>query len=1409
MVCFHLFVMEQSMDGRKFNKGKLLNAGFDITREDYDVFIFHDVDLLPSDELASWYENDAQAGPIHLASVWDRYSENPKFFGGIVSFCRKDFIRINGFPNNFWGWGGEDDELYCRVKRKKLTIQSPVIITDLENLSLQEKLDLLWKSKWKCTVKKQLLQEHRATWWNNGLTTLKYDYVDAVSINPHCTKITIDLGTNDHWSDARSSLERIRIRSGNQSTRIASHRLVSHHIATSVTTMASSFFNALTHGAKFDSRRFGKDISHFKKGQDDAAAKRAISKAHEAELDFFGFDAAKEKTEAKPVPRERKISVDMVPSWAGNETSKKNKKGGSMPRRKRKLSEGAIEEERMIEEERRNASKLLAPKEDKATKKKNKKNKKRKARANSMASVASSEADDNDGQDMALFKKNGKAAEEPDDENDEDIEDGGHSSSGEDSDAGSDADVAKQKEKAEMTHLRRQMSIRVEGTGVPNAIAQFNEMKLNKHQNQMRAVLLKNIEASEYKEPTPIQMQAIPSLVLGRDVLATAPTGSGKTAAFAIPMLANLGTPKQEGIRAIVLAPTRELSVQIYNEFNRLSAGRKFHIVLLSKATAATIASHTKNNLTVNHDIVIATPLRLVHLIQETKLDLSMVEMICLDEADRLFELGFVEQIDEVLAACSNPKIQRAMFSATMLQGVEEMAQSVLRDPIKISVGTKNAGANTIEQKLVFVGKEEGKLVAIKQLMQEGLQIPALLFVQNKERAKELYHELLYDGMNVGTVHADRTKEQRDETIRQFRTGAVWVLICTDLMSRGMDFKAVNMVINYDFPQSAVEYIHRIGRTGRGGRQGKAVTFFTEDDMVYLRSIANVMRLSGCEVPEWMLSLKKASAKKRKELIKAPPKRRRINTVSGYDLQKANKIKQMKNRKQGRDSQTLSDGNADNTPSASKPAPAVIKSTTQPASSGKANGGGDGTPFAHDAMLSPSSPSPAFFGVGPGNRHPTSFSVVTDSTLHRRAWHSPLARSEERPSTTRKVPNRYQGQLRYDLIDGRPKTEASPPKNQHEATPTSPTRPPPHRSATRASGVFSVAQFFRETSMQQRERDRERGVRLTLVAPPDSAEEDDSAVSDAIDEDALKHHTNLDELKWFQHRWLDKHGKSSHLKEYREKMVLLRRWFESLDTDGSGEVGLDELEDPLVSVGLARSRDDVRKLIEDVDKSGSGEVTFSEFLHMMSPKKSKRPRRRTPLHKPKVPASTVDPKDTHPTGVAPSPRQQRTAGGAEQQQVTNPVVKLFEDLQSGKLGDLAIPFPVLITAYRRRMLLNAHMADDAAARRLGSSVLQALENTRREAAQDDHHIPQRPDTTPSPAAYLRQYSTLMVGADGHPTPTINVNAFRRRSVHRASIMAPAHRLLPHLASSMHRAVGSSVGAANASPAAAIHARSNH
>merc|ERR1712151_149126 len=191
-----------------------------------------------------------------------------------------------------------------------------------------------------------------------------------------------------------------------------------------------------------------------------------------------------------------------------------------------------------------------------------------------------------------------------------------------------------------------------------------------------------------------------------------------------------------------------------------------------------------------------------------------------------------------------------------------------------------------------------------RQLVQEGkVKPPVLIFVQSKERAKQLFGELVYDGIFVDAIHADRTKLQRDNTVKAFRTGKIWMLICTDLMARGVDFKGVETVVNYDFPQSAATYIHRVGRTGRAGRPGNAVTFFTMQDFDSLRGIVGVMRASGCEVPEWMLRLKKQPKKVRRMAEQRPPERKRVSTISGWDLARSHKRKQMiEGTKKGKDS---------------------------------------------------------------------------------------------------------------------------------------------------------------------------------------------------------------------------------------------------------------------------------------------------------------------------------------------------------------------------------------------------------------------------------------------------------------------------------------------------------------------------
>ena len=457
----------------------------------------------------------------------------------------------------------------------------------------------------------------------------------------------------------------------------------------------------------------------------------------------------------------------------------------------------------------------------------------------------------------------------------------------------------------DVVSLRKRLKIKVRGNGVPDLFTTFSLKALiagHQEKKPMAELVLNNIETALYSEPTAIQMQAIPAMLQGRDLIGCAPTGSGKTAAFLIPIIMNMAESKKKSVlRTVILAPTRELASQILREFEKLSAGKHFHACVLRKSTLGNVKASIKENGAAM-DLVVGTPSRLVHLLQVDAIDLSSVELLVMDEADKLFELGFLESIDEIIASCG-AKTQRAMFSATIPPQIEEMAKSVLRDPVEVTVGTKNAGADTIDQQLMFVGQEQGKLIAIRQLVQQGqLLPPTLIFVQSKERAKSLHQELVYDGIKVEAIHAERTQAQRDDIVKRFRAGNIWLLICTDLMGRGIDFKGVKCVINYDFPTSAVSYIHRIGRTGRAGRSGKAITFFTLDDMEYLRSIANIIRLSGCEVPDYMLKLKKTNSNKRKALENKPPKRYEISTASKYDKQKAsrkkNMVKQSKLKKQ-------------------------------------------------------------------------------------------------------------------------------------------------------------------------------------------------------------------------------------------------------------------------------------------------------------------------------------------------------------------------------------------------------------------------------------------------------------------------------------------------------------------------------
>ncbi|KAI8620321.1 P-loop containing nucleoside triphosphate hydrolase protein [Chytriomyces sp. MP71] len=430
--------------------------------------------------------------------------------------------------------------------------------------------------------------------------------------------------------------------------------------------------------------------------------------------------------------------------------------------------------------------------------------------------------------------------------------------------------------------FRKTHRIRVQGTDVPFPFTTYASLCNRYH---FPGFLRKNLNSQKYTTPTPIQMQSIPVMLHEREIIACAPTGSGKTLAFLVPILFSLGAPKGDGFRAVIVSPTRELALQIHRHIKNLTRGRNFKTCVLTKATNA------QNPITsaqlAKFDILVTTPLRLVHALDHDSIKLDKVRHLILDEADKLLELGFLAQMDSVFAACTSPHLQRSLFSATMPSGIESLARTFMRDPLRIIIGTINSATSTIKQSLKYVGDESGKLIEIRQMVQAGsLKPPALIFVQSIERAKELFSELVYDGINVDVIHSDRTKAQRDSVIQSFRSGKTWVLIATDLMSRGIDFKGVSMVINYDFPQSVQSYIHRIGRTGRAGREGTAVTFFTKADAEYLKIVVNVMKESGCDVPEWMLNLKNPNAKERKKLRKRAIERETINTMSKYDAKK-------------------------------------------------------------------------------------------------------------------------------------------------------------------------------------------------------------------------------------------------------------------------------------------------------------------------------------------------------------------------------------------------------------------------------------------------------------------------------------------------------------------------------------------
>lgn len=531
----------------------------------------------------------------------------------------------------------------------------------------------------------------------------------------------------------------------------------------------------------------------------------------------------------------------------------------------------------------------------------------------------------------------------------------------------------------------------------PNPLDSFAQMH---DRYGLSRTLVNNVIRQGYRIPTEVQLGSLPLLLdtkqstdssntgrdirqddLGIDLLTVAPTGSGKTLAFLIPVVHALVRGRRatgderHGPRAVIIAPTKELASQIVNEGRKLLLGLGVKITFVRKGmqidTASAAPSQdaddeidgdvvsadsvSKTVPLVKADILVSTPLALLHALDPKDTSaLDTVTYLVLDEADVLLDPLFRQQTVNVWSACTNSRLRVSLWSATMGASIETLATELItarwermrqvhklqaRDRsrlVRLVVGMKDSSLPTIEHKLLYAANEQGKLMALRQLLHPSrasnvpaLRPPFLVFTQTIARATALHAELLYDipheaggSSRIAVLHSDLSDTARESTMTRFRRGEIWVLITTDLLSRGVDFKGINGVVNYDFPNSSAAYVHRVGRTGRAGREGGvAVTLYAKEDIPFVKNVANVIVASerqrdggggdvagSTEAQKWLFDALPTPTKREKQQLKkrgvesrrggdadngVPKKKRasstRISTKAGYERKLSNR----------------------------------------------------------------------------------------------------------------------------------------------------------------------------------------------------------------------------------------------------------------------------------------------------------------------------------------------------------------------------------------------------------------------------------------------------------------------------------------------------------------------------------------
>ena len=355
--------------------------------------------------------------------------------------------------------------------------------------------------------------------------------------------------------------------------------------------------------------------------------------------------------------------------------------------------------------------------------------------------------------------------------------------------------------------------------------------------------LVTGLTALGYEEPTPIQREAIPPLLAGHDVLAEAPTGTGKTAAFALPMLQRLdgGQRSAPGApRGLVLVPTRELAMQVAEAIHRY--GQPFGLHVLPVYGGQAISQQTRA-LRRGVDIVVATPGRAVDHLTRGPLTLDAVQTVVLDEADEMLDMGFAEDLEAILSATPSER-QTALFSATISAPIARIARTHLREPVRVTVRPERPTAEDAERvrQLAYVVRRADKPVALGRILDMEDPTSALVFARTRGEVDELAERLAAHGHDVAAIHGGMTQEQRDRVMGRFREGALDVLVATDVAARGLDIDHVSHVVNFDIPSNPDAYVHRIGRTGRAGRTGVAITLVEPREQRLLRNIENAVK---------------------------------------------------------------------------------------------------------------------------------------------------------------------------------------------------------------------------------------------------------------------------------------------------------------------------------------------------------------------------------------------------------------------------------------------------------------------------------------------------------------------------------------------------------------------------------------